>query len=408
MERILVELEEAVTLILDRIKEIDRTEVISVREANGRILAEDIYSPLDNPPFHRSPLDGFALRSIDLVGASKENPKVIQIVEVLHAGNYSERVLQEGEGVRIMTGAPVPQGADCVIRLEDIKDGFNKEKDEILVEMELKKNENICFQGEDVEQGALVLKKGIKLSYVEQGVLSSMGFHQVKVYEKVKAAVFTSGDELVAPGDCLTFGKIYDSNLILVTARLQELGVTPVITEYLPDSPKEAAKAIQKSCKEVDLVITTGGVSVGDKDIFHEVLKIMNAEKVFWKVRLKPGTPAIFSMYEGKPMFHLSGNPFAAAATFEVLVRPALAKVTRNESLCLRKKTVLLEDEFIKMSKVRRMVRGKVEDGNVFLPSSFKHSSGMLASMSGCNCLLDIPAGSGRLEKGSKVEVLLL
>jgi molybdopterin molybdotransferase len=408
MEQIGIELEQAVEIILNNGKRMERTQWVLTREANGRILAEDIYASFDNPPFHRSPLDGFALRSEDLVGASKEMPKSIQVIDTVYAGGYCEQTVNKEEAVRIMTGAPIPEGADCVIRLEDIKEGFDEKKTSILVDLELERYENFCFKGEDVKKGTLLLQKGVKLTYIEQGILSSLGIEQVKVYDKLKAAVFATGDELIEPGTELKPGKIYDSNLLMIYSRLCEFGITPVIAKHLSDEPEKVASTIKECSERVDLVITTGGVSVGDKDIFHEVLPTLNAERLFWKVNLKPGTPAMFAIYKGVPMFHLSGNPFAAATTFELLVRPFIARGGRDESLYTMRKKAVLEDDFIKISNGRRFIRGKVEEGKVSIPPAAEHSSGMLASMAGCNCLIDIPAGTMELHKGSMVEILLL
>ena len=408
MEQIGIELEQAVEIILNSGEGMKRTQFVLTKEANGRILAEDIYAPFDNPPFHRSPLDGFALRSEDLVGASKTAPKSIQVIDTVYAGGYCYRTVNQGEAVRIMTGAPIPDGADCVIRLEDIEEVQQNEKAFILVDKELKQYENYCFKGEDVKKGTLLLKRGVKLTYIEQGILSSLGFDQIKVYDKLKVAVFATGDELVAPGTDLKPGKIYDSNLLMIYARLCEFGITPILAKHLSDDPVKAAQAIKDSCISADIVVTTGGVSVGDKDIFHEVLPILGAKRLFWRVNLKPGTPAMFAIYEGKPMFHLSGNPFAAATTFELLVRPYIAKESRDETLYTKVKKVILEDDFIKVSKSRRFIRGKVEDGKVSVPPATRHSSGMLASMTGCNCLIDIPAGSKELHKGCEVTIRLL
>lgn len=409
MEHIGIELEQAVEIILSNCKEIESTEEISVLQGNGRILAEDIYSHISNPPFDRSPLDGFALCSKDLEGASMTSPIKLVVIDRVYAGEYIDTELKQGQAIRIMTGAPIPKGADCVIRIEDVEEEENVlEYPTILVRKELKHHENYCFKGEDVEKGQLILSSGKKLSFIEQGILASVGIDKIKVYRKAKVAVFVTGNELIMPGDKLTPGKIYDSNLHLLYARLCELGVEPTIAKFLPDDANTTAKALKDSLLEVDFVITTGGVSVGDMDIFHEVITIMGAKRLFWKVKLKPGTPAMFSMYQDKPMFHLSGNPFAAATTFELLVRPYLSKVYHDSTLASCKRVAILNDDFKKRSKARRFLRAKVYNGFVTIPSLGKHSSGILSSMQDCNCLIDIPAGSNMLQKGSQVDILLL
>lgn len=409
MEHVGIELEQAIDIILSNCKEIESTEEIPVLQGNGRILAEDIYSLINNPPFDRSPLDGFALCSKDIEGASMTRTIKLTVIDKVYAGEYIETELKQGQAIRIMTGAPIPKGADCVIRIEDIEEEENElAYPTILVRKELKHHENYCFQGEDVEKGQQILSSGKKLSFIEQGILASVGINKIKVYRKAKVAVFVTGNELIMPGDKLMPGKIYDSNLHLLYARLCELGIEPIIVNFLPDDVNATAKALKDSLLEVDFVITTGGVSVGDMDIFHEVITIMGAKRLFWKVKLKPGTPAMFSMYQDKPMFHLSGNPFAAATTFELLVRPYLSKICHDSTLVSCKSVAILKDEFKKKSKDRRFLRAKVENGFVTIPCLGKHSSGILSSMQDCNCLIDIPAGSNMLQKGSQVDILLL
>lgn len=404
-----IELEHAVDIILSNCKVVESTEEIPVHQGNGRILAEDIYSPINNPPFDRSPLDGFALCSKDLIGASTTNPIRVSVIDKVYAGEYIDTEIKQGQGIRIMTGAPMPKGTDCVMRIEDVEEEVNElEYPTILVRKELKHHENYCFMGEDVEKGQRILSSGKRLSFIEQGIIASVGIDKIKVYRKAKVAVFVTGNELIMPGDKIMPGKIYDSNLHLLYARLCELGVEPTIANFLPDDAIATAKALKDALLEVDFVITTGGVSVGDMDIFHEVVTIMGAKRLFWKVKLKPGTPAMFSMYQDKPMFHLSGNPFAAATTFELLVRPYLAKVYRDLSLGSCKSVAILKDDFRKGSKARRFLRAKFEHGFVTIPSLGKHSSGILSSMQDCNCLIDIPAGSNMLQKGSQVNILLL
>lgn len=413
MDLIGIELEQALDIILENGKETNKVEELSLWETNECVIAEDIFSTINNPPFDKSPLDGFALRSQDLQGASKDNPMKLAVVDTIYAGGYSSKEIEVGQAARIMTGAPMPKGTDCVIRLEDIEEieaeeGIKKELPYILVGKELKRHENYCFQGEDVKKGSLILSKGEKITYIEQGILASIGLDKVKIYEKPKVALLVTGDELVAPGKNLSKGKIYDSNLTLLYSRLSELGFKPIIADYLSDDPELAAKELKKISETVDVIVTTGGVSVGDKDIFHEVLPIMDAKRLFWRVNLKPGTPAMFSTYQDTVMFNLSGNPFAAITTFELLVRPYLAKASRDKTIVSKRKKAVLGNDFSKASKGRRFIRAKEENGTVTIPEATKHASGILSSMKGCDCLIDIPAGSPKLVKGTEVEIVTL
>lgn len=398
-----IELEKAIKLMVESIEEVKETEEIKLIEAGGRIIAEDIYAPMNNPPFDRSPLDGYALISEDTKGASRENIKKLTVVECIFAGEYSERVLQRGEAVRIMTGAKIPKGADCVIRQENTNCG----QDEVEIYEELCEYDNYCFASEDIKKEDLLIKKGQMLTYIHQGILSSMGISKVKVNAKPRIGLIVTGDEVGIPGQQLGNGKIYDSNLHLLYSRLNEFGLKPIIAEIIGDSAEKVGKRIGEIIKDVDLIITTGGVSVGEKDILHNVLQLINANRIFWKVNLKPGTPAMYSLYKNKPILSLSGNPFAALTTFELLGKPVLAKLSGNKNLQPKQVKGIMEDEFNKPSMRRRFIRAYFDNGKVrFLES--KHSSGMLASMIGCNCLIDIKKGTLKLNRGDKVNVVLL
>lgn len=398
-----IELEKAIELMLEAIEEIKAVEEMSLIEAGGRIIAEDIYAPMNNPPFDRSPLDGYALIAEDTKGASKENSKNLIVVDCIFAGGYSKRVLEKGQAIKIMTGAKIPQGANCVIRQENTNYG----EDDVEIYEELFEYDNYCFTGEDIKRGNLLIKKGELLSYVHQGILSSMGIAKVKVKAKPRIALIVTGDEVGIPGESLKEGKIYDSNLHLIYSRLNEFRLKPIISEIIGDSGEKVGQRMREICEHVDLIITTGGVSVGQKDILHDALPLMGARRVFWKVNLKPGTPAMYSLYKNKPILSLSGNPFAALITFELLGRPVLAKLSGNKNLKAKRVIGIMEDEFNKPSNKRRFIRAYFNNGKVNLLED-KHSSGILASMVGCNCLIDISKGTLRLDKGDKVNIILL
>ena len=398
-----IELENAIALIKENSSEIMEYETISLLDANGRVLGEDIYAPINNPPFNRSPLDGYALIADDTKGASKNNPVKLKVVDEVFAGSYTDKTLKNGEAIRIMTGAKIPEGSDCVIRQEQTNEGM----DIVEIYQELDKYDNYCYKGEDIVKNDLLMHKGEILSYVHIGILSSMGFNTVKVKRKLKVALLSTGDEVCAPGHKLLEGKIYDSNMHLINIRMRDFGITPLYSEILGDDYEKIGKRILEIIDNVDVIITTGGVSVGKKDIFHEVLPLIKAKRLFWKVKLKPGTPAMFSVLNNKPILSLSGNPFAALSTFELLGRPLLSNLEGNKNIDIKKVSAKLEGEFLKSSKVRRFVRGKYENGIVKVTSK-NHSSGMLFSMIGCNALIDIKAGSPSLNNGDKVLVILL
>lgn len=324
-----IELEEAVSIMEENIHEIYEIEEVPLKEADGRVLGEDIYAPVNNPPFDRSPLDGYALIAEDSRNADKDNPVKLKVIDEVFAGGYSEKVLNHGEAVRIMTGAKLPKGCDAIIKQEDTNEGM----DIVEIYGQLKKYDNYCFEGEDVKKGTLLMKKGDLLSYIHIGILSGMGYDKVRVKRTVKAALLVTGDEVGVPGKPLDEGKIYDSNMHIFNARLNGLGIDVTVCEIIGDDYKVVGDKIKEVIDDVDIIITTGGVSVGKKDILHEALPYIGAETLYWKVNLKPGTPAMFSIYKNKPVLSLSGNPFASLATFELLGRPILAKMSGMRNL---------------------------------------------------------------------------
>ena len=399
-----IELELAVKLICDSVKAIDEVEEISIENARGRILAEDIIAPINQPPFDRSPLDGYALRSEDIKGASKQNPVKLKVIDEILAGGYTHKKLGKNEAVIVMTGSKLPKGCDCVIRQESTDYGM----DTVKIYEEVKHHQNYCFEGEDIQKGSRLIQKGEKISNIHIGVIASMGYENIKVIRRPKVALISTGDEVVCGGKSLAEGKIYDSNRRMIASRLEELGCEVVMAEVLGDDENLIANEIKKIIDIIDVVFTTGGVSVGKKDIMHEVIKVLNAKKIFWRVNMKPGTPAIYALYQNKPLLCLSGNPFAAAATFELMGKPLLYKLLKDPDLKEEKKQAILQDDFLKASRGRRFIRAIYNDGEVYLPKNGGHSSGMLSSMIGCNCLVDIKPGTLALNKGQKVEVVLL
>lgn len=378
-------------------------EVLPLFDGIGRILAEDLTAPMDQPPFSRSPIDGYAVRAADTKGASRDNPSVLMVAGQVMAGEYPKMAAAPGTAIRIMTGAPIPSGADCTVRQEDTDYG----EDRVCIYREHKIHDNVCDQGEDYREGDCLLKKGEKLDAVSIGIAASMGYDKVPVFEKPKIALFTTGDEVVPPGVQLKPGKIYNSNLYVAGCRLRELANQPVQTGAVKDSPEDMAWRLKEAGTFADLIITTGGVSVGKKDIMHDALRELGAERLFWKINCKPGSPVIGSVFHKTIIISLSGNPFGAIANLELLVRPVLAKMSQDNTLCPRPVQAVMAGEYKKASPGRRFLRAVYENGRVTLPEGL-HSSGVLGSMKGCNCFIDIEAGSRGLKKGDQVRAVLL
>ncbi|OUO41041.1 molybdopterin molybdotransferase MoeA [Flavonifractor sp. An306] len=263
-------LEEAQTaILLNRVPL--GTQMLPLERALGRTLAADVAAPLDQPPFDRSPLDGYALRSADLTGANREHPAVLEVVDTVYAGDEARIPVGPGQAVRLMTGAMLPPGCDCVVPQEDTDQG-----DPVSVFVSLKPFQNYVYQGEDYRKGALLLEKGTRLDAAALGVLASAGLTEVEVCRRPRVGLLTTGDEVVSPGTPLPAGKIYGSNQMLLAARLAELGFETE-TAHQGDNPAAVAEAMRELLETCDVLLTTGGVSVGDKDIFHQALPLMAA-----------------------------------------------------------------------------------------------------------------------------------
>lgn len=400
--RVNIDEQEALDIITHSVRPLG-SERVSLLDGLGRILAQDILAPLDTPPFDRSPLDGYALRAQDTVGASKETPVILAVVDTVYAGDVAAVAVEAGQAVRIMTGAMLPPGCDCVLMQERTDLGYPN----VEIYQALKPYDNYCYQGEDYRQGIVLLQAGQRIDAAVIGVLASAGLTaDIPVYRTPRVAVLATGDEVVDPSCApLPAGKIYGSNAHLLRARLVELGMAQVQFSQIGDDPQAVANQLAMLCKTHDAVITTGGVSVGDKDIFHQALPLLGAEQLFWRVQLKPGTPLMYSLFENTPILSLSGNPFAAAATFELMARPLLAVLANDPSLPMAQTDAVLSNGFGKKSPGRRYLRGTYENGKVTLPDA--HASGQILSFVGCNCLVDIPAGSAPLQPGDSVSVRL-
>lgn len=379
---------------------------LHILESLDYVLGEDIASNMNLPPFDRSPLDGYAYRSQDTLLATGDSPVILEVIDNLQAGHITEKKIEKGQAMRIMTGAKIPAGADVVMMYELTE--FTK--DQVKIFTSLKANSNIAKMAEDMKVGELVLEKGITIGPAEIGILASLGKSHVMVYAKPKVAILATGDELVSIYDELEEGKIRNSNSYFLAAQIKKLGAEPVMLGIAKDNLKDTADKISSALKWADMIITTGGASVGDADIIKEAFQEIGASIIFWKVMMKPGTPIIAAKYEDKFLFGLSGNPAAAYITFEKFVRPSILRTMGKEQSNFMKVNSILEDEFPKLSKQNRYVRAFTykKDGKYYTKLPSKNSSGVLSSMAGKNSLLLIPGGTGPYKSGDRVEVELI
>lgn len=398
----MVSLEEAQSLILDCVKQ-QECEVIEIFAAKDRVLAQDIFSEIDSPPFDRSPLDGYAVRSEDLVGVNKENPIKLKVIDKIYAGYVSKKIVGKLEAIRIMTGAKIPDGADTIVRQEDTE---LLENNNVSILVSQNKHDNVIFKGEDFRAGSKILDKGTLLKSSELMAIASLGLDKVTVFKKPVVAVITTGDELQNPGEKLSEGKIYNSNRIFLKMRLEELGCETLFFDSINDDEKAIFDLIKKAEKSCDILISTGGVSVGEKDIVQKVVKSAGYNVLFWKVDIKPGSPMFAANKNSKLYIGLSGTPVAAATTFELTVRNTIAKMLSCDELKLQEVYAILEDEFKKVSKKRRFLRVKleqVEQNKVYIDKAYQ-SPGQINTMLNSNAILEV-CKSTELKIGDRVKV---
>lgn len=384
----MIALEEAQKMLLTKTESCGIEEVY-IYEANGRVLAEDIYSPIDSPPFNKSPLDGYAVNALSLIGASKENPKELKVIDKIYAGEVSYKEVKINEAIRIMTGAKIPSGADCIVKQEDTE---KIDEENVKVFISHKSNDNIIFKGEDFKSGAKIIDKNILLNSSNITAIASLGIEKIKVYKKPIVGIITTGDEIQNPGEKLEDGKIFNSNKAFLYTRLLELGCQPKVYDIVGDTIEEIIKIVLEAEKECDLIVSTGGVSVGEKDLVREAVKLSGYEVLFWKIAMKPGSPMFGAVKENVIYIGLSGTPVAAATTFELTARRVIAKMLNCRSLDIKRINCKLADEFKKKSPKRRFLRVRVEEGleNKVYINNIYQSPGQINTMLKSTALLEI------------------
>ncbi|MED2973592.1 molybdopterin molybdotransferase MoeA [Fictibacillus sp. B-59209] len=397
---------EAVRSVLDQTFELP-TEKIPLEVSDNRYLAEDIKATHDVPPFDRSPYDGFAIRAEDTNGASKQAPVILNVIDSIGAGHVSEKTVQEGEAVRLMTGAEIPKGADAVIMLELVSE---RDSRHIEIRRTVHPGDNISEQGEDTKQGTPILKKGSKIHPGAVALLATFGYERVKVMKKPVVGILATGTELLDVGEELVPGKIRNSNAYMIASQIKKIGGEPHILGKLPDDFEQTYTGIVGALERCDVLITTGGVSVGDFDHLPAIYKKMGAKLLFNKIAMRPGSVTSASVYKGKLLFGLSGNPSACFVGCELFVRPYLLNALNAEKVHLGVLKTELQEDFLKPNPFTRFVRSRVEwRGSA--PSSVPvglDKSGSVSSLADANALIVLPGGTRGWEKGSEVTTLLL
>jgi len=388
----MIELEEALELVLSRIQPVE-TECVLITDAYHRVLAIDVTSQIAMPPFERSPLDGYAY----LATAGDPQPLRLKVVSEIPAGTFPERVIAPGEAAKIFTGAPIPLGANCVVRMEDTK----QIDDEVTIIHPVLPGSNIIPKGEEIKKGDLLLKQGFLLTPPAIGLLAAVGQEKVTVYRRPHVVLLSTGAELIEVGQPLRPAKIYNSNSHTLRGMLQESGCKVSVIPIVSDEIDKTIKVLEM-LEDTDMVIATGGASVGDYDIMRHALTQFGCEMLFWKLNLKPGTPVSVGQKEKQFFISLSGNPAAAMVTFELLVRPALHKLAGRTTIEEGRFLVKMASGFGKTGKQRRFLRAKAmfKNGEIWADLASAQGSGILRSMIGSHLLVDVPANHGAVKPG--------
>ncbi|MBM3712331.1 MAG: molybdopterin molybdotransferase MoeA, partial [Actinobacteria bacterium] len=308
---------------------------VPILESLGLVTAEDIVSGDNIPAYNNSAMDGYAVKSIDIVGADRNYPIKLKLLkEDLPAGSVPELKIESGYCMQIMTGAPIPDGCDCVVMKEDVL----KEGRDVLVFKECKSGENIRLKGEDIKKGNIVLQKNRKIYPGDVGVMASIGKSEILVYSPPLIGILTTGNELIEIDERLETGKVRDSNSYSLSAQAKELGINYKRYGIVGDEKEELKRKIAEVLGECDILLLTGGISVGDYDYVKEILDDIGAEFVFWRVNQKPGKPLAFLTYKDKFIFGLPGNPVSVMICFEMYVRPLVKRIMGDPQLLRRQK----------------------------------------------------------------------
>lgn len=378
--------------ILNRITCQPEAEEIPLMDALGRVLAQDVVSRLNMPPFNKSAMDGFAIRSDD-------DLKRFEIVEVIAAGSVPQKKIEKGQCAKIMTGGMVPEGADRVVKVE-----VTEEKVGYMYLTGEDKNINICYLGEDIKTGDLVLKSGQLIRPPEVGIIASMGLDRIRVYKKPMVGIITTGSEIKEPGEELEKGQIYNSNSYSIGAQVLRVGALVMYAGIVGDEKERIKQKIGKLLGECQMVLISGGVSMGDYDFVPQILKDLRVRLHFDKVAIQPGKPTVFGTCGNGLIFGMPGNPVSTFTVFEVFVKPVLYRLMGYEYTPLLLKGVMKEDFRRKRGTRTAYVPVKYDNEGFVEPVEY-HGSAHLASLSQANALLKVPTNVKEIVKGSVVYV---
>jgi molybdopterin molybdotransferase len=381
------------------------TERVPVIDALGRVLACDVVATRDIPPWNNSSVDGYAVRATDAASASSDRPVALTVIAEIPAGVMPSQTVTPGTAARIMTGAPMPQGADSVVMVEDTSlDGQR-----VLIRATVEAGESVRVRGQDVRAGTVVIPRGRRLRPAEVGLLASLGHVGVTVGRSPRVGVLATGDELIDLGEPERPDRIYNVNSYAVAAQIAEAGGVPVVMGIARDTPDSLREALA-GLEGLDALIVCGGVSVGKFDFVKDVLTDLGMVMEFWRVAMKPGSPMAFGSVDGMPVFGLPGNPVSSMVTFEVFVRPSLLRMAGATKLDRPTVIAELTEAVDKAPGKSYFVRARLwrHGTRVFAAPTGSQDSGVLTSMVRADGLIVLAQDAGRVEIGRSVDVRLL
>jgi molybdopterin molybdotransferase len=384
------------------------SECLELQYAYGRRLAEDIAATSSMPHFVKSGMDGFAVKAGDLRGASFESPAMLEVIQTIPCGTVPSLPVHSGQASRIMTGAPLPDGADTVVMFEMTEDCEIGGKPFVAVKKEVEEGRNVSFVGEEIQENEFLFGTGQRINAGQASLLAAFGYDKVRVFKKPRVAIFSTGSELLDIRSPLQPGKIRDSNFYMLSSLVQEAGGEVAAFAMLPDHKEQSEETIYRAADTADLILTTGGVSVGDYDMMAEIFNNLKGTLLFNKIAMRPGSVTTAGVMQSTLLFGLSGNPGACFVGFKLFVLPALYGMLGQKEPYPRTFSAYLKGDFTKGNAYTRFVRGKryIREGLAFVEPVGKDRSGVSVSIKDSDCLILIPPGGRGKRDGELVEVI--
>ena len=396
---------EARDAILNRVQPIGM-ERVDIASAHGRVLAEDVHATRNQPPWDNSAMDGYAVRAADTASSTPDAPAELEIVEDLPAGYVAKRAVGRGQAIHIMTGAPVPEGADTIVRAERT---LRVDERRVRILQPVEPGTDLRRAGEDLREGDLIIPSGMLIRPAEVGLLASTNRSHVSVYRQPRVAVLSTGDEIVDVDEPLEDGKIVDSNGYALTALVADAGGIPLRLGICPDTQETLERSLRDGLV-ADAIITSGGVSVGEYDYVKAALEAVGTSMDFWKVSMTPGRPLAFGAIDETVVFGLPGNPVASMVTFELFMRPALLKMQGYTHLYRPTIRAVLQEDIAKSLGRKQFIRVTLErrGDTCFASRTGAQGSGILRSMSIADGLAVSHEDQEFMKAGQEIEVMLL